>query len=213
MICRCVLGAVAVPCGQKDLNRKRVETEQNFVYRNIPYRLYPGSAATAKRLLRIWDACRFAWNEAKAAYELHDEHACGREIAKPTFMTFGPAFTELRKQHERLQEMPYTVVRHSLYYLAEAYKGFLKGERGHPGWQNRFRHPSFTIPQDVRTDGDTLSVPGVGKLKIQRRGGNPYPDGQAVKAVVKRVGRRWCAVILLQGGGAAAGTRWPRHRC
>ena len=169
--------------------------EQNIVYRNITYRLYPGSAATAKRLLRIWDACRFAWNEVKAAYELQYEHACGREIAQPTFMTFGPAFTELRKQHEWLQEMPYTVVRYSLYYLAEAYKGFLKGERGYPRWQNRFRDPSFTIPQDVRTDGDTLFVPKVGKLKIQRRGGNPYPDGQAVKAVVKRVGRRWYAVI------------------
>ena len=70
LACRCVLGAVAVPCGQKDLNRKRVATEQNIVYLNITNRLNPGSAATAKRLLRIWDACRFAWNEGKAAYEL-----------------------------------------------------------------------------------------------------------------------------------------------
>ena len=87
------------------------------------------------------------------------------------------------------------MVRYSLKYLADAYLGFLKGERGYPRWQNRFRDPSFTIPQDVKTDGDTLFVPRVGKLKIGRRGGNPYPDGEAVKAVVKRVGRRWYAVI------------------
>ena len=95
MVCRCVRRAVAVSCGQKDLDRKAVEVAEHIVYRNITYRLYPGSAATARRLLRIWDACRFAWNEVKAAYELQYEHACGREIAKPTFMTFGPAFTEL----------------------------------------------------------------------------------------------------------------------
>ena len=31
--------------------------------------------------------------EIKVAYELQYEHACGRSIAPPTFLTFGPAFT------------------------------------------------------------------------------------------------------------------------
>ena len=37
--------------------------------------------------------------------------------------------------------------------------------------------------------------PKVGWLRIGRRGGNPYPDGEAVKAVVKRIGKRWYATV------------------
>ena len=31
-------------------------------YRNVVFRLHPGSERTAKQLLGIWDGCRFAWN-------------------------------------------------------------------------------------------------------------------------------------------------------
>ena len=64
LVCRCVLGAVAVPCGQKDLKRKRFEMEQNIVYRNITYRLYPG-ITVPRRLLHTLSTCPSAQGKSE----------------------------------------------------------------------------------------------------------------------------------------------------
>ena len=166
-----------------------------ITYRNIEYRLLPGSESTANELLSIWDACRFAWNEVKAAQELLYEHACGRKIEAPTFFNFGKAFSELRKQTPWLQDKSSHIVRHSLNYLAEAYKAFFQGDAGYPRWKSRYGTPSFTIPYDVKIKDDKLYVPKVGWLAIRRKGGNPYPDGEPVQVVVRRVARRWYATV------------------
>ena len=66
---------------------------------------------------------------------------------------------------------------------------------GYSKWKNRYQTPSFPIPDNVRVRDDQLAVPRVGWLPLRRRGGNPYPDGEAVKAVVRREGKRWYATI------------------
>ncbi len=137
-----------------------------ITYRNIEYRLLPGSESTANELLSIWDACRFAWNEVKAAHELLYEHACGRKIEAPTFFHFGKAFSELRKQTPWLQDKSSHIVRHSLNYLAEAYKAFFLGDAGYPRWKSRYGTPSFTIPDNVKIKDDKLYVQKVGWLVL-----------------------------------------------
>ena len=170
-------------------------------YRNVVFRLHPGSERTAKQLLGIWDGCRFAWNLIKEAYEIQYVHACGRPIDSPSFFTLGKAFRQLWDDVPWLRDLPYAVVRYALKYQAEAWQGFLDGERGYPKWKNRFGDPSFTIPDNVRIRDGRLAVPKVGRLRISRRGENPYADERPVKAVIKRVGRRWYATVTykLQG--------------
>ena len=164
-------------------------------YRNVTFRLHPGDEGTARKLLRIWDGCRFAWNEMKEACGIQYSHACGRTIAAPTFFTLGKAFRQLWDDVPWLRELPYGVVRYALKYQAEAWQGFMEGKKGYPKWKNRFGDPSFTIPDRVRIRDGRLAVPKVGWLRISRRGANSYADEEPVKAVVKRVGRRWYAVV------------------
>ena len=57
----------------------------------------------------------------------------------------------------------------------------------------RFRSRSRT--GSVRVADDGLAVPNVGWLSLRRRGGNPYPDGTPVQAVVVREGKRWHATV------------------
>ena len=95
--------------------------EEYTTYRNITYRLYPGDIGTAERLLGIWDACRFAWNEVKEAREIQYAHACGREIESPTFFTFGRAFKILWDSNDWLREHSYSIVRYALKYQADAW--------------------------------------------------------------------------------------------
>ena len=83
--------------------------EYLIAHRNNTYRLYSGSAATTRQICGVAYACRLAWSEIKAAYESLYEHACGRAIAPPTFMTFDPAFTVLCRQHAWLQEHLFAV--------------------------------------------------------------------------------------------------------
>ena len=167
-------------------------------YRNVVYRLSPGDAATANQLLGIWDACRFTWNEIKEAREIQYAHACGRRIESPTFFTLGKAFKTLWYQTDWLRKHSYAIVRYTLRYQADAWKAFFEGRAGYPKWKHRYSDPSFTIPENIRIRDGKLAVPKVGWLSIRRRGGNPYPAGRPVKAVIRRIGRRWEAVVCYE---------------
>ena len=140
-----------------------------LVHRNVTFRLYPGDAGAANRLLRTWDGlpvCRFAWNEVKEACENQYAHACGRTTDSRGFFTLGKAFSQLWDDVPWLRELPYKVVRYALKYQAEAWQGFRDGERGYPKWKNRFGDPSLTIPDNVRIRG--------GRLAIRRLAGCAY---------------------------------------
>ena len=164
-------------------------------YRNITYRLLPGDVATANKLLGTWDACRYAWNEVKEARELQYAHACGRQIESPTTFTLFNAFKVLWDSTDWLRDYSYAIVRYTLKYQADAWKSFFKGDSGYPKWKNKFGTPSITIPENVRIKDGRMAVPKVGWLALRRRGGNPYPDGAPVRAVIKRIGKRWYATV------------------
>ena len=171
---------------------------EDTTFRNVVYRLLPGDAATGSHLLGIWDACRFTWNEVKEAREIQYSHACGRRIESPTFFTLGNAFKVLWDQTDWLREYSYSILRYTLKYQADAWKAFLDGRSGYPKWKSRYSDPSFTIPENVRIKDGRLAIPKVAGLSIRRRGGNPYPDGKPVKAVIRKTGKRWEAVVCYE---------------
>lgn len=170
-------------------------------YRNAVFRLHPGNERTTKLLLGIRDGCRFSWNRIKGAFEFRYANACGRPIDSPSFFTLGKAFGQLLDDVPWLQDLPCKVVRYALKYQAEAWQGYLDGERGCPKWKNRFADLAFTIPDNVRIRDDRPAVPKVGWLRISRRGEKPYADERPVKSVVKRVGRCRYAIVTYKPQG------------
>ena len=162
----------------------------------MKYRLLPDDRATALRLVSLWDACRYVRNDFKEAREIQYSHACGRRVESPTFFTLGKAFKTLWDFEPWLHDHSYTVLRYTLKYQADPWKAFFRGTRGYPKWKSRHVTISFTIPNgSVRVADDRLAVPKVGWLSLRRRGGNPYPDGRPVRAVVRREGKRWFATV------------------
>ena len=95
----------------------------------------------------------------------------------------------------RLRAYPYAVLRYTLKYQADAWKAFFAGHSGYPKWKHRFQTPSFTIPNNVRIQDGMLAVPKPGWFRLERHGGNPYPDGKPVQAVVRREGKRWYVTV------------------
>ena len=163
--------------------------------RSVKYRLLPGDQATGRRRTGLRDACRFTWNALNEAREIQNPHACGRRIDTPTLFTPGMTFKALWDAEPWLHDHSCAVVRDTLKYRSDARKAFIAGQGGWPKWKNCCRTPLFTIPDDVRIRDGCQAVPSVGRLSLRRRGGNPYPDGKPVKAVVRREDKLWYATI------------------
>ncbi len=154
-------------------------------YRNITYRLIPGSESKARKLAGQAGACRF----------VPDNHH------KPSisFFSLGVEFTRLRKEIAWLDEYSYAITRSVLKYQSDAWKACFQSGRGFPKFKSKHgSDPSFTIPEDIRIQDGKLYIPKIGWLRIQRKGGNPYPEGKPVKAAVKREAGKWYAVVCYE---------------
>ena len=190
-------------------------TETVSAYRNITYRLLSGSRGKAKKLAGLAGACRFVWNvmlaQQNEAYEKAKK--AGEKPPSTSFFSLGKRFTELRRNIEWLPEYSFGVVRYTLKYQADAWKAFFKEGKGRPRFHSRHGSiPSFTIPEDVKIRDNKLYIPKVGYIEIRRKGGNPYPDGEPVKAVIQKRAGKWYAVICyrvnvpeIADNGVAAG--------
>ena len=168
-------------------------------HRQVVYRVLPGTESRARRLASIAGACRFVWNELLDQQDqLHvAARMCGGRAPSPSRFTLYRGFTDLRRATPWLAEMPFAPVRHVLKYQAEAWQRFFDGAGGRPRFKSRGAD-SVTIPDNVRIVDGWLWFPKLGWLALRRRGANPYPDGRAVQAVVKRVGRRWLATVCYE---------------
>ena len=118
------------------------------------------------------------------------------------YFTLCQRFTELRNDpdHAWLQDYPAAVVRYSLKYLADAYKRYLANPKteGRPRFKAKhFTVPAFTIPDDVKMDGDRLYVPKVGWLRLA--GSNRYADCRPLTVRVRMEGTeqhpQWYAYV------------------
>ena len=184
-------------------------------FRAVTYRLHPGTRAKHWKLVQTAGACRYVWNHFLACnrrdyatYKLRKMmFDAGLVLDKPSppsvsFQSMGLRFTALRRETPWLQRLPYVPVRYVLKYQAEAWTRAFAGG-GFPRFKARRGDDSFTIPQNVRVRDNVLTVPKVGRVKLSRRGGNPYAECPPVKATVKRVNGKWYCVVVYKVGAVA----------
>ena len=189
-------------------------------YRNIVYRLIPGTTTKAQKLAAQAGACRFVWNtllgRTQTAYA--EAQVKGDDVAKGededkkdgdkgekppsvSFFSLGKNFTALRREVPWLGDYSYAITRYVLKYQADAWVQAFKGG-GYPRFKKRGTSiPSFTIPENVRIKENKLYIPRLGWYRLQRKGGNPWvggmgPDGTPVKAVIRKISAdRWHVTI------------------
>ncbi len=186
------------------------------VHRTIEYRLLPGSKSNANKLGAIAGACRFVWNAilAQCIQEYKQAEESGEQPPSVKyFFPLGKWFKELRDRTEWLQKYSFSVVRTTLKVQADAWKACFNQGRGKPKFRAKYRStPSFAIPEAVKIRDGRLFIPKLGYLKIRRKGGNPYPDGVPVKAVIlQRVGKSYACICYkieapeIEDNGVATG--------
>ena len=166
-------------------------------YRQIVYRLLPGTREKARKLAAVAGACRFVWNTMLDQQEqlVAAARLAGAErLPSVSFFTLGKAFIRFRRVMPWLQEMPCAPVRYTLKYQADAWRQYFRRQGGRPQYKRR-GHDSVTIPDDVRIRDGKLHFPKIGPMTLRRRGGNPYPDGEPVRAVIKRINGKWYATV------------------
>ena len=184
-------------------------------FRSVTYRLHPGTRARHLKLVQIAGACRYVWNHFlacnrrdRATYKLRKAmFDMGLVVDKPSppslsYQSMSLRFTALRRGTPWLQRLPYHPIRYALKYQAEAWTRAFAGG-GFPRFKARRGDDSFTIPQDVRVRDNVLSVPKLGRVRLSRRGGNPYAEHPPVKATVKRVNGKWCCVVVYKVSAVA----------
>ena len=169
--------------------------QHTTAFRQVTYRLLPRRRGNWRLLERTLEAQRVLYNAA-----LEERIDCHRKTGR-TSSYFDPC-TGLTERHKALPAMAAVSVklqRGTLKRLDEAYKGFFRraraGGAGFPRFKGRRHWNSIAVAEGVKVAGGRLRVPGFGWLAIRRRGGNPYPDGEARSAVLKREGGKWYAVI------------------
>ncbi len=165
-------------------------------YRQIVYRLLPGTASSARWLDRTLEDQRILYNAA-----LEERIGCYRKTGK-TIKYFDQckSLTQCRKDG---MDGPLRIQRGTLKRLDEAYTGFFsrlrKGQAsGFPRFKGKHFWTSMSIAEGVKVKDDRLHIPGSGKMRIRRKGGNPYPDANPVCATLKREGRKWFAVVCFE---------------
>ena len=103
-------------------------------------------------------------------------------------------FTELRRDVSRLPGYSSHITRYTLKYQADAWKAASR-DGGFPRFKSKRWTPSFTIAEKVKIRDGKLHIPKIGWLTMRRKGGNPYPDGKPVRAVVRKVAGKWCVTV------------------
>ncbi len=160
-------------------------------YRQVIYRLLPGSRAKARKLAATAGACRFVWN---AMLDQQEQLVVAARLAGADRLPGVSFFTQLRRVTPWLQEMPFAPVRYALKYQADAWQAFFSGRAGRPRFKRR-GDDSVTLPDDIRIRNGMLYVPKIGPMRLRRRGGNSHPEGEPVQAVIKQRCGTWYATV------------------
>ena len=165
-------------------------------YRQIEYRLVPGTRARAERLHQVCRGVGRVWTELMHAGEGKPESRA----------TMGKRLTGWLRESDWLRALPASPLRDAAQRLALAHRG-----AGTP--RRRGRIDSFTVTQESdgrRADGTRrprppimregrLHVPKLGSFALRRRGGpSPHETGRVLRAVVRRRGRRWTATVCYE---------------
>ena len=165
-------------------------------HRQVVYRLLPQKARNWWWLDATLEAQRQLYNAA-----LEERIDCYRKTGRSlTFFDQCKALTECRRDIPEMAECPVAIQCGTLKRLDEAFKHFFRrvknGETpGFPKFKGRAWFDSISIVSGVKVRDGRLHVPGFGPMTVRRKGGNPYPDGRPVSAVLKRKGGKWHAIV------------------
>ena len=139
-------------------------------------RLLPKRCAAWRRLEAMLEDRRRLYNTA-----LEERVGCYRNTGKTrTYFDRCRALTECRRDIPGMAACPVAVQRGTLKRLDEAFRAFFRrvrkgGAPGFPRFRGRRFFSSVSIVSGVKVRDGTLRIPSFGALRIQRRGGNPYP--------------------------------------
>ena len=88
---------------------------ETTTYRNIVYRLLPGSVANARRPAGQAGACRFVWNTLLGQHnDAHeDAKANGEKPPSVSFFSLGTEFTGLRNEIPWLSGYSFAITRYA----------------------------------------------------------------------------------------------------
>ncbi len=178
--------------------------ETETVPRTVRLRLLPETRIKAQQLAGTAGACRWVWNHFLARQQFRwqcwQDYRIGPKPAVSAYDLF-VEFTALRRQPEYdwLQEYSFAAVRHTLKYLADAYRKFLSGQGGPPRFKARHRTiDGFTIPDRVSLSATHLRVPRIGWLRV--KGSHLYADCQPLQVRVRKEGTsgspRWYVYVV-----------------
>ncbi len=169
------------------------------VHRQVTYRLLPQTRGNWRRLELVLEAQRQLYNAAL------QERCDAWRLAgvSLSYIDQAKSLTVCRREIPEMAAMPVAIQRGTLKRVDEAFRGFFRrvkagGVPGFPRFQGRRRWDSLSTVSGVKLEGNRLRVPGFGWMAVRRRGGNPYPDGRPVSAVLKREAGRWYAVVCLR---------------
>ena len=171
-------------------------------YRGITYRMRPNEEQ--EHLLHgMCGACRFVWNFflARSQKEYAEAKENDTQVPSTHWQTLFTEFTQLRNDQEYawLQEYSFACVRHTLKQLSQAFENCFAGRAGKPRFKAKHKTtPSFTIPDHVRIAAGKIHIPKVGKVRLRRRGENPYPDGVPKQARVYKQGKNWYVSVTYE---------------
>ena len=86
---------------------------ETSTYRNIIYRLLPGSRANARRLAGQAGACRFVWNTVLGQHNdaFEEAKANGEKPPSVSFFSLGKEFTGLRNEIPWLCAYSFSITR------------------------------------------------------------------------------------------------------
>jgi len=176
--------------------------------RSVEFVVLPTTRAKAKKMFQIAGACRFVWNHFREKnLSEYQKFKDGRgHMPSTSYFSLGVEFTRLRRQTRWLGELPANPIKHTLKYFADTLKQAVQGRSGYPKPKSRKKTiPSFTLPSKenfiIRKLTDRYSllhIPLTGWVKLARKGGNPWENGEPKQVVLRHDGHRWRAFVFYE---------------
>ena len=178
---------------------------ERIEHRQVVYRLLPERRGVWRRLERLLEAQRQLYNAA-----LDERIGAWRKAGlSVSWQDQFRSLTVCRREIPEMAADPVAVQRGTLKRLDGAFQGFFRRARsggvpGFPRFRGRRGWDSLSVVSGVRLEAGScrgrtrLRLPGFGWLAVSRRGGNLYPEGEPVSAVLKRAAGKWYAVVCLR---------------
>ncbi len=166
-------------------------------HRSVRYRVHAGTKAKYSLLERQAGACRFVRNHFIGELQ-RDYRETGE--CEFSFYSLGKRFTQLRNLDKTawLKKHSAAITRSALQGIEQTYRQYFNGQGGLPKFHGKWATPpSFTCPHGTfKLNGEWLHLQKIGYMKLV--GANPYPEGEAREATLRREAGDWYAYVVYE---------------